>query len=152
MQLRRLVAPLVLSLAFAVPSQAQQNTAATEGQSVLVKAMTAFNARNYAAYEPLFTDDVEVYTGVYTPVRFVGKAQWMGFIRGLDNFAAASYDQRQLVCRAYNSDVVLCNAYFVFSTTTKTGVTVVQSGRESSAVVKVGGRWLIANHHFSPMF
>jgi ketosteroid isomerase-like protein len=152
MQLHRLVAPLVLSLAFAVPSQAQQATAAADGQAVLTKAMAAFNARDYAAYEPLFTDDVEVYTGVYTPLRFVGKAQWMGFIRGLDNLAAASYDQRQLVCRAYNSDVVLCNAYFVFSTTTKTGVTEVQTGRESSAVVKVGGRWLIANYHFSRMF
>ena len=152
MQLHRLVAPLVLSLAFAVPSQAQQTTAVADGQAVLTKAMAAFNARDYAAYEPLFTDDVEVYTGVYTPLRFVGKAQWMGFIRGLDNFAAASYDQRQLVCRAYNSDVVLCNAYFVFSTTTKTGVTEVQTGRESSAIVKVGGRWLIANHHFSRMF
>jgi ketosteroid isomerase-like protein len=150
MQLRKLIAPLVLSLAFAIPSQAQQS--ATEGQAVLVKAVAAFNARNYAAYEPLFTDDVEVYTGVYTPVRFVGKAQWMGFIRGLDNLAAASYDQRQVVCRAYNTDVVLCNAYLVFSTTTKAGVTTVQSGRESSSVVKVGGRWLIANSHFSPMF
>jgi hypothetical protein len=56
------------------------------------------------------------------------------------------------VCRAYNSDAVLCNAYFVFSTTTKAGVTAVQTGRESAAVVKVGGRWLIANYHFSPMF
>jgi ketosteroid isomerase-like protein len=152
MRIRGLVAPIVFSAVLAVPSRAQQTTAVTEGQAVLVKAIAAFNARNYAAYEPLFTDDVEVYTGVYTPVRFVGKAQWMGFIRGLDNFAAASYDQRQVVCRAYNNDVVLCNAYFVFSTTTKTGVTVVQSGRESSAVVKVGGRWLIANSHFSPMF
>jgi len=118
--------------------------------------MAAFNARDYATYEPQFTDDVEVYTGVYTgvytPVRFVGKAQWMAFIRGLDGYAAASYDQRQAVCRAYNNDVVLCNAYFVFSTTTKAGVTAVQSGRESSTVVRVGGRWLIANQHFSPMF
>jgi len=152
MRLHRLAAPLVLSLAFAVPSQAQQSTAATEGQAVLTKAMATFNARNYSAYEALFADDYEAYTGVYTPVRFVGKAQWMEFIRGLDNFAAASYDQRQPVCRAYNSDVVLCNAYFVFSTTTKAGVTEVQTGRESTTVVKIGGRWLIANHHFSPMF
>ncbi len=152
MHLHRLVAPLVLSLAFAVPSRAQQSTAATEAQAVITKAMVAFNARNYSAYEALFADDHEAYTGVYTPVRFVGKAQWMAFIRGLDNLAAASYDQRQPVCRAYNSDVVLCNAYFVFSTTTKTGVTEVQTGRESTAVVKIGGRWLIANQHFSPMF
>lgn len=152
MWIRGLVAPLVLSIAFAVPSQAQQSTAATEVLAVLAKAVETFNARNYTAYEALFADDHEAYTGVYTPVRFVGKAQWMKFIRGLDNFAAASYDQRQPVCRAYNSDVVLCNAYFVFSTTTKTGVTEVQTGRESSAVVKIGGRWLIANQHFSPMF
>ena len=152
MRIHGLVATLVLCIAVAVPSQAQQTTAATEAQAVLTKAVAAFNARNYSAYEALFADDHEAYTGVYTPVRFVGKAQWMQFIRGLDNLAAASYDQRQPVCRAYNSDVVLCNAYFVFSTTTKTGVTEVQTGRESTAVVKIGGRWLIANQHFSPMF
>lgn len=152
MLIRRLLASLVLSLAFAVPSQAQQSPAATEVQAMMGKVVAAFNARNYSAYEAFFADDHEAYTGVYTPVRFVGKAQWMQFIRGLDNFAAASYDQRQPVCRAYNSDVVLCNAYFVFSTTTKTGVTEVQTGRESTAVVKIGGRWLIANQHFSRMF
>jgi len=152
MKIRNLLTPLALSLALAVPSQAQPAAAVAEGKAVLEKAMASFNARDYATYELLFTDDVEVYTGVYTPLRFVGKPQWIGFIRGLDALAAASYDQRQAVCRAYNNDTVLCNAYFVFSTTTKAGVTEVQSGRESSTMVRAGGRWLIANHHFSPMF
>jgi len=151
-RIHTLLAPLGLSLALAVSSQAQQASAITEGKAVLEKAFGAFNARDYATIEPLLADDIEVYTGVYTPLRFAGKAQWMGFIRGLDSYAAASYEQRHPVCRAYNNDTVLCNAYFVFTTTTKAGVTEVQSGRESSTVVRVGGRWLIANHHFSPMF
>jgi ketosteroid isomerase-like protein len=144
--------PLALSLALTVPCQAQQGTAVDEGKAVLDKAIAAFNARDYATYETLFTDDIEVYTGVYTPLRFIGKTQWFAFIHGLDNYAAVNYDQRQASCRAYNNDTVLCNAYFVFSTTTKTGVSEVQTGRESSTMVRVGGRWLIANHHFSANF
>jgi ketosteroid isomerase-like protein len=152
-RIHTLIAPLLLGVALTVSSQVQaQASPVGDAQAVMAKAVTSFNARDYAAYEPLFTNDVEVYTGVYTPLRFVGKAQWMGFIHGLDNFAASSYDQRQPECRAYNNDVVLCNAYFVFTTTTKAGVTAVQTGRESSALVKSGGKWLIANQHYSAMF
>ena len=153
MRIHPLIAPLLVGIALTVSSQVQaQASSVGDAEAVGAKAATAFNARDYATYEPLFTNDVEVYTGVYTPLRFVGKAQWMAFIRGLDNLAAASYDQRQPVCRAYNNDVVLCNAYFVFTTTTKAGVTTVQTGRESSTLVKSGGKWLIANQHFSAMF
>jgi hypothetical protein len=153
MRIHSLIASLLAGVALTVSSQVQaQASPVGDAEAVLAKAVASFNAREYAAYEPLFTNDVEVYTGVYTPLRFVGKTQWMAFIRGLDNLAAASYDQRQPVCRAYNSVVVLCNAYFVFSTTTKAGVTEVQTGRESSTLVKSGGKWLIANSHYSAMF
>jgi len=152
-RIHALIAPVILGVALTVASQIQaQASSLGEAEAVATKAVASFNARDYAAYEPLFTNDVEVYTGVYTPVRFIGKAQWMAFVRGLDNLAAASYDQRQPVCRSYNNDVVLCNAYFVFSTTTKAGVTTVQTGRESSTLVKSGGKWLIANQHYSAMF
>ena len=147
------MAPLVLCIALTVSTKvAAQASAVGDAEAVAAKAVASFNAKDYAAYEPLFTNDVEVYTGVYTPLRFVGKAQWMAFIHGLDNFAGVSYDQRQSMCRAYNNDVVLCNAYFVFTTTTKAGVTTVQTGRESSTLVKAGGKWLIANQHYSAMF
>ena len=153
LRIHALIAPLLLGAALAVSSQVQaQASAVGDAQVVATKAVASFNARDYAAYESLFTNDVEVYTGVYTPLRFVGKAQWMGFVHGLDNLAGASYDQRQPECRAYNNDVVLCNAYFVFTTTTKAGVTTVQTGRESTALVKSGGKWLIANQHYSAMF
>ena len=147
------IAPLVLAIALTASTKVTaQASAVGDAEAVAAKAVASFNAKDYAAYEPLFTNDVEVYTGVYTPLRFVGKTQWMGFVHGMDNFAAVSYDQRQSVCRAYNTDVVLCNAYFVFTTTTKAGVTTVQTGRESSTLVKSGGKWLIANQHYSAMF
>jgi len=147
------IAPLVLAIALTASTKVTaQASAVGDAEAVAAKAVASFNARDYAAYETLFTNDVEVYTGVYTPLRFVGKTQWLGFLHGLDSFAAVSYDQRQPVCRAYNNDVVLCNAYFVFTTTTKAGVTTVQTGRESSTLVKSGGKWLIANQHYSAMF
>ena len=147
------IAPLVLAIALTASTKVTaQASAVGDAEAVAAKAVASFNARDYAAYETLFTNDVEVYTGVYTPLRFVGKTQWLGFLHGLDSFAAVSYDQRQPVCRAYNNDAVLCNAYFVFTTTTKAGVTTVQTGRESSTLVKSGGKWLIANQHYSAMF
>ena len=153
MRIHPLIAPLVLGLAVAVSPQARaQASPEADAQAVIAKALTAFHSRDYAAYEALLSSDVEAFTGVYTPLRFVGKAQWMAYIHGLDNFAASSYEQRDRACRAYNNDVVLCNSYFVFTTTTKAGVTAVQTGRESATLVKSGGKWLIANEHYSAMF
>ena len=95
------MAPLVLCIALTVSTKAAaQASAVGDAEAVAAKAVASFNAKDYAAFEPLFTNDVEVYTGVYTPLRFVGKTQWMGFVHGMDNFAAVSYDQRQSVCRA----------------------------------------------------
>jgi hypothetical protein len=148
---------LTLSLLFVVASlfasaSSAQVSDTDEAFSVLEQAIAMFNVRDYAAYEPLVADDFEAYTGVYTPLRFVGKASWMAFLRGLDAFASASYEQRHPECRIYNSDTVLCNAYFVFTTVSEDGVAETQSGRESTTIVKINGKWLLANHHFSALF
>ncbi len=132
--------------------QAQQSTAVTEAKAVVDKVLTAFNSGDYKTFSTYIADDVEVFTGVYTPLLFVGKAQWMGFVNGLASFAYVNLDQRSQTCRAYGSETVLCNGYFVFTTVTKTGVTEVQSGRVSQSLVKQGGRWMIANMHYSGMF
>jgi ketosteroid isomerase-like protein len=114
--------------------------------------LDAFNRRDYAAYEALLTDDVEAFAGVVTPFRFDGKDEWMGFVRGLDAFASVNQERRHTQYRAYNGDTVVSNGYFVFTTTSAGGETHVQSGRESSILVIVDGRWLVANLHFSAMF
>ncbi|MEO8577724.1 MAG: nuclear transport factor 2 family protein, partial [Gemmatimonadales bacterium] len=139
-------------VAIAIPVQAQQSAAVTEAKAVIDKVLTSFNSGDYKAYSPYVADDVEVFTGVYTPLLFVGKAQWMGFINGLASFAYVNLDSRSQRCRAYGSETVLCNGYFVFTTVTKSGVTEVQSGRESLTLVKQGGRWMVANMHYSGMF
>jgi hypothetical protein len=73
----------VVASLFAGASSAQISDA-DQAFSVLEQAIATFNARDYAAYEQLVADDFEAYTGVYTPLRFVGKASWMAFLRGLD--------------------------------------------------------------------
>jgi ketosteroid isomerase-like protein len=148
----QLAAALMLSVAIAIPMQAQQSTAVTEASVVIDRVLTALNSGDYKTFSTHIADDVEVFTGVYTPLLFVGKAQWMGFVNGLASFAYVNLDQRSQRCRAYGSETVLCNGYFVFTTVTKSGVTEVQSGRESMALVKQGGRWMIANMHYSGMF
>jgi len=148
----RLAAALSLSIAIAIPMQAQQSIAVTEAKAVSDKATTAVNSGDYKTLSTYMADDVEVFTGVYTPLLFVGKAQYMGFINGLANFAYVNLDPRSQRCRAYGSETVLCNGYFVFTTVSKAGVTEVQSGRASSTLVKQGGRWMVANMHYSGMF
>ena len=152
MKTPQLAAALILSVAIAIPMQAQQSSTVTEAKAVSDKATTAFNSGDYKTYSTYLADDVELFTGVYTPLLFVGKAQVMGFINGLASFAYVNLDARSERCRAYGSETVLCNAYFVFTTVTKSGVTEVQSGRESLTMVKQGGRWMVANMHFSGMF
>lgn len=123
-----------------------------DADAVLEQAIAAFNAQDYDAYEALLTDDFEAYAGVHTPLRFVGKPEWMAFVRGLKRFAAVTHEQRQPASRAYGDCVVLSNGYFVFTTVLHGGDVDVQSGRQSVALVKLDGRWLIANFHFSAMF
>ena len=89
--------------------------------AVLDDAIAAFNDRNYAIYEGLLTEDIEAYAGVFTPLRFVGRASWMEFIRELESFESVSYQRRHAEYRTYNDDVVLGNAYFVFSTVSNSG-------------------------------
>jgi len=115
--------------------------------------IAAFNARDYDTYATLCTDDVEAYAGVYTPLRFDGKAAWLAFIRGLEGrFAAVTQEQRHVTIRTYGPDTAVSNGYFVFSTVTKDGVAETQSGRQSFTLVRVDGQWLVANLHFSALF
>lgn len=123
-----------------------------EARAVGDKTTAALNSGDYKLLSTYITDDIELFTGVYTPLLFVGKTQYMAFINGLASYAYVNLDERDERCRAYGSETVLCNKYFIFTTVTKTGVTEVQSGRESEALVKQGGHWLIANLHFSGMF
>ncbi|MEO5588803.1 MAG: nuclear transport factor 2 family protein [Gemmatimonadaceae bacterium] len=148
----QLAAALILSAALAMPVQAQQSGPVVEAKAAIDKATTSFNSGDYKTYSTYVADDVEVFTGVYTPLLFVGKAQWMGFVNSLATFAYVNLDPRSERCRAYGSETVVCNGYFVFTTVTKSGVTEVQSGRESLTMVKQGGRWMVANMHFSRMF
>ena len=152
MKTPQLAAALVLSLAFAVPMSAQQSTAVADASAAGDKAVAALNSGDYKTLSTYVTDDIELFTGVYTPLLFVGKAQYMAFINSLASYAYVNLDERSKKCRAYGSETVLCNEYFVFTTVTKAGVTEVQSGRASLAIVRQGGRWMLANQHYSGMF
>ncbi len=144
---------LFVLLTFVVASTAaSQDAAMDEARAAYDAILVAFNDGDFASYMDGIADDIEAYSGVYTPLRFEGKQAWSDFIGGLEAFAQVRYDRRGATCRTYNDDTLLCNAYFAFTTVTQDGVTETQSGRESTTMVKVGGRWLVANFHFSPLF
>lgn len=65
---------------------------------------------------------------------------------------SVNYEQRGAVYHSFAKNTVVCNAYFVFTTVTTDGSRETQAGRESTTLVNVDGRWLVASFHFSPMF
>ena len=125
---------------------------AEAAEAVIRKGIEAFNAGDLKTYLGLFTDDVESYTGIVTPLRFEGLSAWKTFIEGIRKGATARYEQRQPSLRAYNEDTVISNHYFVFTGEGPDGTREMQTGRASLVCVKQGGKWLIANQHYSPMF
>ena len=128
------------------------NAGAREAKAVLDDAIAAFNARQYDKYLESFTEDLESYTGIVTPLRWDGLSKWKELISGIESLASVTYEQRQATVRSYNDDTVLVNGYFVFTTVSQQGVVETQSGRSSFTLVKIDGDWRIANQHYSPMF
>lgn len=120
--------------------------------TVIRKGIEAFNAGDLETYLGLFTEDVESYTGIMTPLRFEGLTAWREFIERIRKGAAARYEQRHPSLRLYNGDTVVANSYFVFTGEGPGGSVETQTGRASLVCVKKDGTWRIANQHYSPMF
>ena len=136
----------------ATEAPTEPRTSTEEGRAVLERAVDRFNAGDYDAYFSCFTDDLESFSGVVTPLRWSGLSGWKSLIDGLSRLASASYEQRDLTLRAYNGDTVVANAYFVFTTITEAGEVERQTGRASHTCVHTDDGWRIVNQHYSPVF
>jgi uncharacterized protein (TIGR02246 family) len=123
-----------------------------DAQAVLTKAWTAFNSKDYQTYFTYLADDLEVFTGVVTPLLHIGKPHIMEFVNGFAQLPSVTYMQQQNSIRIYNGNTAVVNGYFLFTVVGKGGTTTNQSGRNSTTLVKQDGKWLIVNFHFSPMF
>lgn len=121
-------------------------------EAVLTKAGDAFNSKDYQTYFSYLADDLEVFTGVVTPLLHMGKPHWIEFVNGFGQLPSTTYKQQQNTVRVYNGNTAVVNGYFVFTVVGKDGTTTTQSGRNSTTLVKQGGKWLIVNYHFSAMF
>jgi uncharacterized protein (TIGR02246 family) len=121
-------------------------------EAVLTKAWTAFNSKDYQTYFTYLADDLEVFTGVGTPLLHIGKPHIMEFVNGFAQLPSVTYMQQQNSIRIYNGNTAVVNGYFLFTVVGKGGTTTNQSGRNSTTLVKQNGKWLIVNFHFSPMF
>jgi ketosteroid isomerase-like protein len=122
-----------------------------EAKLAIQKGIAAFNSGDLDTYFSSLTEDIEVYTGVHTPVRHEGMAQWKPFIQAVKDLKAV-YEQRQVSYRAYNGDTVIANGYYIFTTVTPDGQATTTSGRATMVTVKVNGSWRIASMHFSEFF
>ncbi len=121
-------------------------------ENVLRTTIDAFNARDFDTYYTYLTDDFEAFTGVESPLVITGKAGWQKFFEGTLAYAMAHYEQHHSTFRIYNGDTAVGNGYFDFTVFTKDGQAIAQSGRVSVTLVKLNGKWLIANFHFSAFF
>lgn len=118
----------------------------------LNKAIGAFSSKDYQTYFTYLADDLEVFTGVSTPLLHIGKANWTAFINSLGEYPSATYQQQQNTVRVYNGNAAVVNGYFVFMVVGKDGSVTTQSGRNSTTLIKQDGKWLTVNLHFSPLF
>jgi uncharacterized protein (TIGR02246 family) len=134
------------------PPQQGSTAALVAARALVERAIDAFNGRQLDLYFELFTEDVESYTGIHSPLLVQGLPAWKRFISGLTRLEAAAYEQTQTSYRVYNDDTVLCNGYYVFSTVAQDGQAETQTGRASLTCVKVDGAWRIANQHYSSIF
>lgn len=121
-------------------------------ETVIKKAYDAFSSKDYQTYFTYLADDLEVFTGVSTPLLHIGKTHWMDFINGFGSLPMVTYNQQQNSIRIYNGNTAVVNGYFVFTVVESDGNVTNQSGRNSTTLVKQNGKWLIVNYHFSPMF
>jgi ketosteroid isomerase-like protein len=121
-------------------------------QAAAKNAADAFNSKDYQTYFSYLADDLEVFTGVSTPLLHIGKINWKNFIKGLGSLPMVSYNQQQNSIRIFNGNTAVVNGYFVFTVVGNDGNVTNQSGRNSTTLVKQNGKWLIVNYHFSPLF
>lgn len=144
---------LLVSLLLALPAAADNHDAAVSGaRATVAQVLGLFNGRDYDGYLEYIHPEFQGYAGVHTPLLFDEKAKWADFIKGMKALKSVSYIQHNPSYRAFGEDTVLLNAYFVFTTVAQDGSTTVQSGRESTTLVREGGKWRVANYHFSPLF
>ena len=143
-----ITALLTLSVTGAVFSQ----TPISDAKHFYDSTLVAFNSGDYDTYLNSLSDDVQAYAGVYSPFLFIDKYEWRNFIYGLKGYQSVVYDQKEPKYRNYGENVVLCNAYFIFTTVAHDGKVDVQSGRESMTMVKIDGNWKLVNFHFSALF
>ena len=120
--------------------------------AVINKAWDSFNSKDNQTYFTYLADDIEVFTGVSTPLLHIGKPHWMEFVNSFGSLPLVTYNQQQNSIRIYNGNTAVVNGYFVFTVVGSDGSVTNQSGRNSTTLVKQNGKWLIVNLHFSPMF
>ena len=121
-------------------------------EAVIKKGWDAFNSKDNQTYFTSLADDLEVFTGVSTPLLHIGKPHWIEFVNSFGSLPLVTYNQQQNTIRIYNENTAVVNGYFVFTVVGKDGAITTQSGRNSTTLIKQNGKWLIVNLHFSPMF
>ncbi len=142
-------AVVCLSLSFSLNTFAGDKE---DVEAVINKAYDAFSSKDYQTYFTYLADDIEVFTGISTPLLHIDKTHWMDFNNGFGSLPLVTYNQQQNSIRIYNANTAVVNGYFVFNVVGKYGSSTTQSGRNSTTLVKQNGKWLIVNYHFSKMF
>lgn len=74
------------------------------------------------------------------------QALWAGLFKA---FPTARITLHHELIRVYDGRFATRSAYFRFSATNPKGESIRFDGRSSSALAKIGGKWLIVNHHTS---
>jgi hypothetical protein len=98
-------------------------------EAVINKAWDAFNSKDNQTYFTYLADNIEVFTGVSTPLLHIGKPHWIEFVNSFGSLPMVTYNQQQNSIRIYNGNTAVVNGYFVFTVVGSDGNVTNQSGR-----------------------
>ncbi|MFQ5947068.1 MAG: SgcJ/EcaC family oxidoreductase [Anaerolineae bacterium] len=109
----------------------------------------AFNEGNAEAVGTFYAEDAHL-TPIVSPFRVEGREAiqvlYAGFFRA---FPVHRVVIRQPSIRVYNGTTAVTSAYYTLTLINKAGKARRVHARASLTRVKLGGRWLIVNHHSS---
>ncbi len=117
----------------------------------LEKSINEFNSKQEAYFSHL-ADDFQAFNGITKTLLYENKAEWVSWIKALWDLPYVNYQQQHNSVRVYNGDAAIINGYDTFTAVAKDGTSETLSGRVTINLVKMDGKWMIVNYHFSIFF
>ncbi len=120
-------------------------------EAFIDETINAFNSKQ-ETYLSSVSDDMQAFNSIIKTLIFEDKTEWENWIRSLWDLPYVNYQQQHNSVRVYNGNAAVVNGYYTFTTIAKDGNSSTISGRATISLVKMDGKWMVVNYHFSKFF